>query len=299
VVGVVTAFRLPHPPPSAMQVPERVSPYCCGSHCCAEVRQDQWVAVEKFGRFTQLLGPGCHCLGPDCCAKIVNLRSVSNRIMQHETRTLAKLNEVREGLFVKAHVAVQFQVDPDRAERAFYHLSNVEDQIDTYVVDAVQITVQSTGRGSMKEAIEKSVFERLQSVLPEAGFRVEKVLLTGYFFANQGVADAEKEIARARNHVEATKESAEAAKITTVKAAEAEADAKRLQGEGMARQRAAIVDGLRDSFESGAERLSANKISELLMISQYYSTLRDISTGPNSTTVFLPHRSKAPSQQVM
>jgi len=276
-----------------------MSAYCCGSNCCAEVAQDKWVAVERFGRFQELLGPGLHCLGPDCCSAIVSLRSVSNRIMQHETSTLAKLSAVREGLFVKAVVAVQFQVDPERAERAFYQLSNIQEQIDTFVIDAVQVTVQKTGGGSMKQAIETNVYARLQQVLPEAGFKVEKVLLTGYYFADAGVADAEKQIARARNNVEATKEIAEAAKITAVKAAEADADAKRLQGEGTARQRAAIVEGLRESFDREDEQLSAAKVSELLMVSQYYSTLRDITTGPNSTTVFLPYRSKAPAQQLM
>jgi len=276
-----------------------VSPYCCGSNCVAEVPQDQWVAMEKFGSFRELLGPGIHCLGPDCCGAIVNLRTMSNRIMQHESSTLAKLSEVREGLFVKAVVAVQFQIDPDRAHRAFYHLANIEDQIDTFVVDAVQITVQSTGQGSMKTAIEKNVYERLQQVLPEAGFKVEKVLLTGYYFADAGVADAEKQIARARNEIEATKVSAEAQKITAVKAAEADADAKQLQGEGMARQRAAIVEGLRESFDREDSRLNANKITELLLVSQYYSTLKDITTGPNSTTIFMPYRSKAPAQQLM
>mmetsp|Transcript_8636 Transcript_8636/g.24254 ORF Transcript_8636/g.24254 Transcript_8636/m.24254 type:complete len:284 (-) Transcript_8636:148-999(-) len=282
-----------------VEAPQRAAPYCFGSNCCAEVPQDKWVAVERFGRFSELLGPGCHCLGPDCCSAVISLRSMSNRIMQQEVNTMAKLPGAQEGLWIKARVAIQFMVDPDNANRAFYHLTDVEAQIETFVVDAVQSTVQGVGRGPMKERLERNVYEKLQQVLPQAGFKVEKTLLTGWFFADMGVADAEKEIARARHQVASTTESAEADKIRTVKAAEADADAKRLQGEGMARQRAAIVDGLRDSFEREGSRLGAAKVSELLLISQYYSTLRDISTGPNSRTVFLPGGSSAPSQQQM
>eukprot|EP00973_Karenia_brevis_P095692 12428648-Karenia_brevis.AAC.1 len=43
----------------------------------------------------------------------------------------------------------------------------------------------------------------------------------------------------------------EAEKIKVVKAAEAAADASHLQGQGIARQRAAIVQGLRDSISQG------------------------------------------------
>jgi len=283
-----------------MEAPLRVTPYFLGSNCCAEVPQDKYFAVEKFGKFEQLLDPGIHCLGIDCCSAIISVHSLSNRIMQHEILTTAKLHASREGLFVKAKVAVQFQVNPARADKAFYHLSNINAQIETFVVDAVQATVQATSAGQpMKARIENNVFDRLQQVLPDAGFEAKKVLLTGYYFADPGVADAEKEIARMRNTVESTKESAEAAKITAVKAAEADADAKQLQGEGIARQRAAIVDGLRDSFDRDDEHLGVDKVTELLLISQYYSTLRDISTGPNSRTVFLPGNSKPPAQQRM
>merc|ERR1712014_412989 len=83
---------------------------------------------------------------------------------------------------------------------------------------------------------------------------------------------------------------AEAEKIKAVKAAEAAADAAQLQGEGIARQRRAIIDGLRDSITHGTqEKLGANKISELLLITQYFETLRDVAANNKSSTVFIPH----------
>merc|ERR1739845_245459 len=83
---------------------------------------------------------------------------------------------------------------------------------------------------------------------------------------------------------------AEAEKIKVVKAAEAAADAAQLQGEGIARQRRAIIDGLRDSITHGTEEnLSTQKVSELLLITQYFETLRDIGNASKSSTVFLPH----------
>merc|ERR1711992_234810 len=79
-----------------------------------------------------------------------------------------------------------------------------------------------------------------------------------------------------------------------VKAAEASADAAQLQGEGIARQRRAIIDGLRDSITHGSqEQLSTEKVSELLLITQYFETLRDIAANTKAQTVFLPHSAGA------
>merc|ERR1712176_1018622 len=87
---------------------------------------------------------------------------------------------------------------------------------------------------------------------------------------------------------------AEAEKIKVVKAAEAAADAAQLQGEGIARQRRAIIDGLRDSITHGTqETLTTEKISELLLITQYFETLRDIAASSKAQTVFLPHSTSA------
>jgi len=87
---------------------------------------------------------------------------------------------------------------------------------------------------------------------------------------------------------------AEADKVRVVKAAEASADASQLQGEGIARQRRAIIDGLRASITHGTgTELSTDKISELLLITQYFETLRDIAANSKAQTVFLPHSASA------
>merc|ERR1712183_447646 len=89
---------------------------------------------------------------------------------------------------------------------------------------------------------------------------------------------------------------AEAEKIKVVKAAEAAADAAQLQGEGIARQRRAIIDGLRESITHGTgESLSTDKVSELLLITQYFETLRDIAASSKAQTAFLPHSAGAVS----
>merc|ERR1712050_298930 len=107
---------------------------------------------------------------------------------------------------------------------------------------------------------------------------------------NADVMHSMNEINKQKRLRDASIMAAEAEKIKVVKAAEAAADASQLQGEGIARQRRAIIDGLRDSITHGTgESLSTSQISELLLITQYFETLRDVAANNKSSTVFLNH----------
>ena len=86
----------------------------------------------------------------------------------------------------------------------------------------------------------------------------------------------------------ATEEKAEANRIVLVKQAEAESESKFLQGQGIARQRSAIVDGLRTAI-GGDRDLNPEKVSELLLITQYFDTLEKMSHNGQNTSLFIPH----------
>lgn len=99
------------------------------------------------------------------------------------------------------------------------------------------------------------------------------------------------------NNRQATLQKAEAEKVAIVKAAEAEAEAKFLAGQGIARQRQAIINGLRESvvkFSSDVGNISNKEVMELMMVTQYFDTLKDVGTSRNSKAVFLPHSSGMP-----
>ena len=90
----------------------------------------------------------------------------------------------------------------------------------------------------------------------------------------------------------ATFDKAEAEKILQVKKAEGEAEAKYLQGTGIARQRQAITEGLRESilqFSNNVPGTSSKDVMDLVLITQYFDTMKEIGSGSKNTTVFLPH----------
>ena len=75
----------------------------------------------------------------------------------------------------------------------------------------------------------------------------------------------------------AASEKGEAERIIKVKAAEAEAQSKALQGQGIADQRKAIVEGLRESvdeFQRSVPGATAQDVMNLVLMTQYFDTLK-------------------------
>lgn len=260
----------------------------CGN-CCVTVPQDRWFAVEKFGRFSSVLGPGLTCVGCDAFGMCISFRSITRRVEQNECLVETK---TKDNVFVTVHVAVQQSVLPQNAKEAIYKLGDVSSQIDSYVSDVVRSQIPKM---NLDEAFEKkdmvsdAIRDQLARHMSDYGFVIHKALVTE-LSVNQEVKQAMNEINKQKRLRDAAIMAAEGEKVKIVTAAEADADAACLQGEGIARQRAAIVDGLRASITSGSdEELTTDKISELLLISQYFETLKDIGNASKSQVIFLPH----------
>jgi len=83
----------------------------------------------------------------------------------------------------------------------------------------------------------------------------------------------------------------EADKILKVKQAEAEAESKALQGDGVARQRQAIIKGLQASveqFKVAVEGSTAQDVMAMVLMTQYFDTLREVGVSGKSATILLP-----------
>lgn len=87
----------------------------------------------------------------------------------------------------------------------------------------------------------------------------------------------------------AAKEKAEAEKIVQVKRAEGEAESKYLAGLGMARQRQAIMEGLRAENVPGTTTTCAKDVMDMVLVTHYLDTMKAIGESSNSSAVFIPH----------
>jgi regulator of protease activity HflC (stomatin/prohibitin superfamily) len=257
--------------------------------CIYSIPQDKVAVIEFCGKFDRLSHPGCLCLPVPCVCSYAG--AVSMRVQQLNVRVESKS---KDNVFVALTVAVQFMVLKERIYEAFYKLSSPANQINSFVFDAVRAQVPKLTLDEVfeeKNEIADHVREQLAAQMSEFGFKIIQALVID-LDPDDKVKNAMNEINANRRLRIAAQEKAEADKIMMVKRAEADAESKFLQGEGVARQRKAIVEGLRDSVHDFTERvgeIAPKDVLELVLVTQYFDTLKEVGLHSENNTLFIPH----------
>lgn len=252
------------------------------------VKNKQAAVIERFGKFVRIAGAGLNFKIPfiERVAGRPNLK-VMELPVNVETKT-------SDNVFVRLIVSVQYQISegPDNIRRAFYELDNPRGQIESYVFDSVRSEIPKLQLDEVfeeKDKIAGSIRQELSTTMQAYGYTIVKALVTD-IDPDERVKIAMNEINASKRLKEAAIEKAEAEKIKVVAEAQAQAESKKLQGEGIANQRKAIANGLKDSAEDLKTALpgaQASTVMNLLMITQYFDTLQEMAkTGVN--TVFMP-----------
>ena len=254
------------------------------------VKQKSAVIIERLGKFQIVSTAGLKFKIPliDQKVGIVNLR-VMELPVEVETKTL-------DDVFVRMVVSVQYFVveSPEQIKKSYYKFDNPHRQIQSYVFDSIRSEVPKLSLDdvfSEKDKIAVAVKEELHETIKDFGFNILKTLITD-IDPDAKVKESMNEINAAKRMKEAAKEYAEAEKIKVVAAAEAEAESKKLQGEGIADQRIAIANGLKQSVEEvrGAmeEGVTGRDVMNMLFMTQHYDTIARLGdTGVN--TIFVPY----------
>lgn len=252
------------------------------------VKQQTAAIVERFGRFKRIAKAGLNFKIP-IIDKVAG--RISLRVQQLDVRVETK---TKDNVFVNVIVSVQFFVIPEKVVDAFYKLQNAEAQITSYVYDVVRARVPNIILDDVfetKDDIAQAVKLELEQIMDDFGYGIVKALVTD-IDPDAKVKASMNEINAAQRLRVAAVEQAEADKIRVVKAAEAEAESKALQGKGIADQRTAIVNGLQDSvsqFQGSVVGTSAQEVMNLVLMTQYFDTLKDVGLSSNSNTILIPH----------
>ena len=243
--------------------------------------------VERFGKFNRVVRPGLQILIPFAeKAYIVDLQ-VKQAQFSVETKT-------RDNVFVQIPVSVQYQVLDDKIPDAFYKLSSPQKQIESFVFNSIlghvpKLTLDETFE--QQSGISVAVKTELDSIMRDFGFNILTALVTD-IIPDEKVKAAMNDINAAQRSQVAAQARGEAEKILKVKQAEAEAESKALQGKGIAAERQAIIDGLSASiehFQQGVPGATSEDVMALVLLTQYFDTLRDIGTRGGTNTIFLPN----------
>jgi regulator of protease activity HflC (stomatin/prohibitin superfamily) len=191
-------------------------------------------------------------------------------------------------------VSVQYQILDDKIADAFYKLSAPQKQIESFVFNSIlghvpKLTLDETFE--QQSGISVAVKNELDTIMSGFGFNILTALVTD-IIPDGKVKDAMNDINAAQRAQVAAQARGEAEKILKVKQAEAEAESKALQGKGIAAERQAIIDGLSASiehFQAGVPGSTSEEVMALVLLTQYFDTLRDIGTRGGTNTLFLPN----------
>jgi regulator of protease activity HflC (stomatin/prohibitin superfamily) len=242
--------------------------------------------VERFGKFNRIAHPGLQFLLPYCeTVRTVDLQ-VRQAVVNVETKT-------KDNVFVTIPVSVQYQVVETKVFDAYYKLSNPQAQIESYVFNSILGHVPTL---TLDEAFEQmqqisgAVKKDLDDVMDTFGYNILRALVTD-IVPDAKVKAAMNDINAAQREQIAAQARGEADKILKVKQAEAEAESKALQGDGVARQRQAIIKGLQASveqFKTAVEGSTAQDVMAMVLMTQYFDTLREVGVSGKSATILLP-----------
>ena len=202
-----------------------------------------------------------------------------------ETKTL-------DDVFVKLKVSVQYKVIYDKVYDAFYKLDYPHDQITSYVFDVVRAEVPKMKLDDVfvkKDDVAIAVKTELNDAMSDYGFDIIKTLVTD-IDPDAQVKEAMNRINAADREKTAAQYEGDAQRILIVERAKAEAESKRLQGQGIADQRREIARGLEESMVVlNRAGINSQEASALIVVTQHYDTLQAIGADTNSNLILLPN----------
>jgi regulator of protease activity HflC (stomatin/prohibitin superfamily) len=252
------------------------------------VRTAQVAVITRFGKFLRVAEPGLNWKTPfiDSVAGVVSLR-VDQITLTMETKT-------KDNVFVTIPISVQARVRPEKVYDAFYKLADPSAQIKSYVEQVILGHVPGMTLDEVfatQSSIAAAVKAELDSDMATFGYEIVNVLVTD-IVPDAKVKSAMNDINAAQREQVAANARGEAEKILVVKKAEAEAESKALQGQGIANERKAIVEGLQisiEQFQKVVEGASAKEVMQLVLVTQYFDTLKAIGESAKTNTLFLSH----------
>tara|TARA_B100000925_G_C21965994_1_gene455597 strand:- start:351 stop:1283 length:933 start_codon:yes stop_codon:yes gene_type:complete len=259
------------------------------------VKQQSAAVIERFGKFVSVRQSGLQL-------KIPIIDNVAGRLsLRIQQLDVVVETKTKDDVFVKLKVSVQFKVIKEKVYDAFYKLDNPADQITSFIFDVVRAEVPKLILDDVflkKDDIAIAVKSELQDAMTEYGYQIIKTLVTDI--------DPDAQVKEAMNRINASEREkvaaqfeGEAQKILIVEKAKAEAESKRLQGQGIADQRREIARGLEDSVKvlNGVD-INSQEASALIVVTQHYDTLQSVGAEANSNLILLPNSPQAGSEML-
>lgn len=257
------------------------------------VKQQSAVIIERLGKFQSIRGAGFHVKLPfiDNKAATVSLRTRKNGF-DIDVKT-------KDNVTIGIEVSAQYHVSYDMGSRpeesgiykSYYMLQQPVAQMRDFITDALRSSIPAYTLDEVfakKDDIAKDVNVTVSEQMADYGFTLVSTLITKIALPKE-VEDSMNQINAAQRTKAAAQDLAEADRIRRVTEALAEAEAMEKSGEGIANQRKAIAQGIKDSLETIQETGVGNdEANELFMFTQWTEMMSEFAKSGKSSTVVLP-----------
>ena len=259
------------------------------------VKQQTSAIIERFGKFQSIRHSGLQF-------KIPLMDRISGRLsLKIQQLDVIVETKTKDDVFVRLKISVQYKVIKEKVFEAFYKLDYPHDQITSYVFDVVRAEVPKMILDDVflrKDDIAIAVKRELNEAMMDYGYDIIKTLVTDIDPDSQ-VKEAMNRINAAEREKVAAQFEGDAQRILIVEKAKAEAESKRLQGQGIADQRREIARGLEESVDVlNRVCINSQEASALIVVTQHYDTLQSIGGETNSNLILLPNSPQAGSNML-
>jgi regulator of protease activity HflC (stomatin/prohibitin superfamily) len=240
--------------------------------------------ITTFGKFTSIAQPGLKFYIP----YVQEVHHISNKTHQKDFnfRILTK-----DKVFANMGLAIQYKIDEKDTLKAFFSLERPITQMGSYVENSIRSHAPKTTLSSLYESFDVIgilITKELQDKMSSHGFTIENILMTG-IEPDPDVTKAINQISASERLKDAAVNEAAASYTKKIRDAEADRDRKILQGEGVAGQRKAILDGYKENINDMIKLtgMQPYEIMNFILKSQELDTKEQIGKSNNAKVLFM------------
>ncbi|MGI6755824.1 MAG: SPFH domain-containing protein [Atopobiaceae bacterium] len=256
------------------------------------VRQQHVAIIERLGRFAGIAGPGFH-------VKVPFLDRTFDVDLMTEDQHMTFDAKTSDNVTIELDVSIQYHVDASDIDagagngvwKSFYTLKDPVAQMKDYLADALRSQIPNRSLDevfSEKDTIAQSIDQVVAQKMRDYGYVLVTTLITSIRLP-QEVQESMNRIIASKNNLESATNDANAARAKTVIAAKARAEAMAAEGKGIADQRVAIAEGIKESIDTikGAE-MTAAEANRLFEYTQWIDMMNSYAQK-GASTVVLPN----------
>ena len=251
------------------------------------VQQQSILIVERLGQFNRVLPPGLHVIIP------IFERVVYTLNLRTQNLDFSIVAITSDKVTITLDTSLIYQIIPKEAYSVAYNLQNPVQVIKTTVENSIRAYV---AKQSHEEILEKRdeltvyLIDHLRDQMLSWGYQITNFQIKDVVLPS-AITDAMSSVVASKRLQEAAENQANAEYIKVVRSAEAQKETRVLQGEGLAGERKAIINGLAESIQdlTVATGTSSESVLNIVMLNQYIDMLRTVGRdgAGNSKIVFL------------